>query len=448
MNSARKDGIRLLLLGAAVFLVAGFLWEPHWPGAMADFKAVFVASRAMLHHADPYQSNHILAELKQVANPADALASSPRQMQVALQCINLPTTLCLLAPMALLPWSLAPLFWMTLTACAFLVAAALAWDLCAEFAPASAGCAIGILVANSILLLTGGNMAGMVVSLTVIAVWCFLRAQFDWLGVLFLALALAVKPQDAGLVWLYFLLARGVFRKRALQTLAVLAALWLPALLWMSHIAPAWTAELRANLTLTASKGQLNDPGPASVTHLSLDMPIHLQTVFSVFRDQPRIYNLAAYAVGGLLIVCWIAFTLRTRQSGKVPLLALGAAAPLTLLPTYHRLYDAPLLLLAIPAIAALLTRNSRGRKWVLAVLALTLAFTGDFPLILLGLLTRRVQFSTYGAWNQLKLILLARPATLVICVLSVFLLWHYGSLSGATQELLESEPHTEVPPR
>ncbi|HEU5458755.1 MAG TPA: hypothetical protein VFU68_09075, partial [Terracidiphilus sp.] len=349
MTSARKDGMRLLLLGAAIFVVAGFLWEPHWPGAMADFKAVFVASRAMLHQADPYQANHILAELKRQMDPAEVLASSPRQMQVALQCINLPTTLCLLVPLALLPSSLAHLLWMALTACIFLLAAFLAWDLSAEFAPVAAGCAIGILVADSILLLTGGNMAGFVISLTVIAVWCFLRARFVWLGALCLAVALAVKPQDAGFFWLYFLLAGGVFRKHALQTLAVLAALWLPSLLWITHIAPSWPTELRANLAFTASRGQLNDPGPASVTHLSLDMPIHLQTVFSVLRDQPRFYNLAAYTVCGLLILCWIGLTLRLRQSGTSPLLAIGAAASLSLLPTYHRLYDAPLLLLAIP---------------------------------------------------------------------------------------------------
>ena len=426
MQSARLDGIRMLVLGSAVFLVAGFLWEPHWPGAMADFQAVFVASRSLLHHADPYQPGNILAELHSLVEPGNAIANSPRQMQVAMVCINLPTTLCLVAPLALLPWSSAHSLWMLLTAGLFLFASFLVWDLSAEFAPLASGSAVGILVADSILLLTGGNTAGIVISLTLIAVWCFLRARLAWLGVLSLALALAIKPQDAGLVWLYFLLAGGVFRRRALQTLLVLGALWLPAVLWIAPIAPDWPAELRANLARAASKGQLNDPGPSSVTHLSLDMPIHLQTVFSVFRDSPHFYNFVTYLLCGLLLLVWIAVTVRSRQTGSAPLLALGAIAPLSLLPTYHRLYDAPLLLLAVPACALLWTRKGLIGKWALAFMALALVCTGDFPLIVLGTLTRRMHLAATGAWSRIELVLLARPATLGLLALSLFLLWRY----------------------
>jgi Glycosyltransferase family 87 len=426
MQSARLDGIRILVLGFAVFLVIGFLWEPHWPGAMADFQAVFVASRALLHHANPYQSSHILPELHSLVQPGDAIANSPRQMQVALLCINLPTTLCLIAPLALLPWPAAHLLWMVLTAFLFLFASYLAWDLCADFAPLASGIAIGILAADSILLLTGGNTAGIVISLTLIAVWCLLRARSAWLGVLCLGIALAIKPQDAGLVWLYFLLAGGIFRKRALQTLLVLSALWLPSVLWMSSIATAWPTELRANLLLAASKGQLNDPGPSSVTHLSLDMPIDLQTVFSVFRDSPHFYNLAAYILCGLLLIVWIVVTVRTRQAGTAPLLALGAIAPLSLLPTYHRLYDAPLLLLAVPALSVLWARKGLIRKSALAIMALAFVCTGDFPLIMLGTLTKGLHFSATSVWSRLENVLLARPATLGLLATCLFLLWQY----------------------
>lgn len=432
----RSDGMRMLVLGCAVFLVAGFLWEPHWPGAMADFQAVFAASRALLHHADPYQSGNILAELHALAGPGNALPSSSRQLQVALLCINLPTTLYLIAPLALLPWSIAHLLWMVLTASLFILASWLAWDLCADFAPLAAGGIIGILVADSILLITGGNMAGVVISLTLLAVWCLLRARLEWLGVLSLAFALAVKPQDTGLIWLYFLLAGGVFRKRALQTLLALAALWVPATLWVGRIARAWPAELRGNLAQAASKGQLNDPGPASVTHLSLDMPVHLQTVFSVFRDSPRFYNFAAYLVCGLLLLAWIALTMRNRQTGAAPLLALGAIAPLSLLPTYHRLYDAPLLLLAVPAFAVLWTEQGRLRKWALAFLALALLCTGDFPLIVLGTLTKGLHLSPTGPWGRLQLVLLARPATLALLALACFLLTAFAIRLRTDQHL------------
>ena len=61
-----------------------------------------------------------------------------------------------------------------------------------------------------------------------VAVWCFIRERFVPAGILCLAVSLAVKPQDAGLVWLYFLLVGGVYPKRALQTLVAMLALGLP----------------------------------------------------------------------------------------------------------------------------------------------------------------------------------------------------------------------------
>ena len=103
------------------------------------------------------------------------------------------------------------------------------------------------------MLLALGNTAGLVVGLSVIAAWCFLRERFVFAGILSMAVSLAMKPHDAGLIWLYFFLAGGVLRKRALQTLAVTAVLAVPAILWISHVAPHWPSELHANLaTITA----------------------------------------------------------------------------------------------------------------------------------------------------------------------------------------------------
>ena len=80
------------------------------------------------------------------------------------------------------------------------------------------------------------------------------------------SLSLAVKPHVAGLVWLYLLLADRNLRKRALQTLAVTAVISLPMVLWVSHIAPQWNAELHADLQTFGVHGGLGDPGrPASI---------------------------------------------------------------------------------------------------------------------------------------------------------------------------------------
>ena len=59
-----------------------------------------------------------------------------------------------------------------------------------------------LLLAGSGLLIEVGNVAGIVVRLYAVAVWCFLRERFAYAGVLCLAIGLLVKPHDAGLVWL------------------------------------------------------------------------------------------------------------------------------------------------------------------------------------------------------------------------------------------------------
>ena len=80
------------------------------------------------------------------------------------------------------------------------------------------------------------------------SVWCFVRERFIPVGVICLAFSLMLKPHDAAFVWLYFLLAGGVYRKRAVQTLVAVVALSAPLLIWITIVAPQWLPELRFNL--------------------------------------------------------------------------------------------------------------------------------------------------------------------------------------------------------
>ena len=140
----------------------------------------------------------------------------------------------------MLPWGPAHLLWMALTMGSLILASFLIWNIGADYAPIFSGVLIGFLLANSEVVVVFGNSAGIVVSLCIVAVWCFLRERFVPAGILCLAIGLATKPQDAGVVWLYFLLAGGVYRKRALKTLLALVALRLPVVLWVWHVSPHW----------------------------------------------------------------------------------------------------------------------------------------------------------------------------------------------------------------
>jgi hypothetical protein len=260
----------------------------------------------------------------------------------------------------------------------------------------------------------------------VVAVWCFLNGRFVPAGVLFLAVSLALKPHDAGLVWLYFLLAGAPHRKRALQTLVVTLVLCLPATLWVSHVAPHWIQELHSNILSTSAHGDLNDPGPATLMGHTPDLIIDLQTVISVFRDDPRIYNPASYLVCGALLFVWSLKTLKSRISTTSAWLALAAIVPLTMLVTYHRSHDAKLLLLTVPACAMLWAEGGPIGWTALLVNTAGIVFTGDIPLAILDILTKNLHTGTAGLPGKMLTVMLTRPSPLILLAMEIFYLWVY----------------------
>jgi hypothetical protein len=264
-----------------------------------------------------------------------------------------------------------------------------------------------------------------VVSLTIIAAWCFLQNRFVPAGILLFALGLAIKPHDAGLVWLYFLLASGPLRKRALQTLTLTIALALPAVLWVSHVVPMWMPELRANLQSASSHGGLNDPGPASLGFHHPDPIISLQALLSVFRDDPSFYVFLSYGISAVLLALLAVATLRSRVSPSRAWLALAAISALTMLVTYHRQHDAKLLLLAIPACALLLAEGGRKGWFALLVTSACIVITGDVPSTFLSMVTTHMSVEP-GLFGHLKSALLLRPAPAALLVMAVFFVWTY----------------------
>ena len=423
MTKARLDGLCLLLLGSAIFVLAGSAMERMTSGSMEDFKAVYYGSRCLLQHCDPYSESDLLRVYLAEGGerPSDALQRGQRQGITV--CVYPPAAFIFIAPFALLPWGPAHALWMILIAGSFILAAFLMWNTGASPAPVISVGLIALLFVNSMSLLMIGNAAGVVVSLCAVAVWCFIEERFAAAGVLCLAACLAIKPHDAGLVWLYFLLAGGVYRKRALQTLAVTAALAIPAVVWVGQVAPHWMRELNSNLATLSAPGGLNSPDPTTASTGTAAMVVNLQSVVSVFRDDPRLYNSVSYLVCGALLLVWSVMTLRSRPTPARAWLALAAVSALTMLATYHRPYDAKLLLLTVPACAMLWAEG--GPMGWLALLVNTAGFvlTGDIPLALLVSLTRSLHVDTAGLPGKMLTVVLARPAPLMLLAMSVFYL-------------------------
>jgi hypothetical protein len=444
MTKTRRIGLFWLLLCCGFSALWGTFLNQSSPNGVLDFKGIYYDAKCLLQHDDPYKVGEplrvYLAQEGKLPQSADGLR---RVLEVD---VYPPATSIFIAPFAILPFGFARFLWTIVTAASLILASFLMWDFAVDFAPVASGCLICFVLVNSEILFGTGNTAGIVVSLCIVAVWCFLEEKFVWTGILCLAVSLAIKPHDAGLVWLYFLLAGGAYRKRALQTLLVTAVLTVLALLWITPIAPHWMQELDSNLQAASSPSGLSNPAFASVTGRTAGMVIDLQSAIIVFRDDPRFYNPVSYLVCGALLLVWSVRTLRSRFSLANAWFALAAVVPFAMLVTYHRPYDAKLLLLAVPACAMLWAEGGPIRWLALLVTSAGIASTSDIPLVILLILTKNLHIPTAGLSGQILTVVLMRPTPLILLVMGIFYLCVYLRRDPVRVATAESGEPGETP--
>jgi hypothetical protein len=96
------------------------------------------------------------------------------------------------------------------------------------------------------------------------------------------------------------------------------------------------------------------------------------------------------------------------------------------MLPVYHRLNDAKLLLLTVPACAMLWAEGGAIGWLALTVNTAAFVLTGDLPWIVLLSLIRILRLSSTGLSGQILAIVLVFPTPLILLVTGVFYLWVY----------------------
>jgi len=428
MTRVRRLSIWSILLCCVFSIVSGIALDSSSPGGTMNFRAVYYGARCLIRHTDPYSPTEFLRVYREESGE---LPQDPGKAALFLRavpiCVNLPTTLLLVAPFAWLAWGPAHLLWLALIAVVFTGAALFAWDLASDYSPKVSVVLVCLLAANSQVLFIVGNTAAVAVGLCVAAVWCFAKDRLVLAGVACLAISLAMKPHDSGLVWLYFLLAGGANRKRALQSLMLTAVLAVPSVLWVSMIAPHWRQELQTNLAGTSRHGDISDPGPDNASRRgSADILINLQTVISVFHDEPWVYNIASYLICGSLLTIWSVKSLRSEVSPIHMWLALASIAALSMLPSYHRPYDAKMLLLSIPGCAWLWSRGGVTGRLAIALTTAAVLATGDIPLAILTRLFRHTDVHSMNLAEKVLAIPLLRPAPFALLIVAGFFLWQY----------------------
>jgi len=161
-------------------------------------------------------------------------------------------------------------------------------------------------------------------------------------------------------------------------------------------------------------------------------MIIDLQSVISYFRDDRAFYNLASYLICGSLLMVWLIATIRAQGLRRHGHLALAVVIPLSLLITYHRVYDAKLLLLTIPAFAVLWAEGGLVKWLAFLIHGLTFFLCGDITLSLLLVVESKLHLAFTGWTGTLLKVLLERPIPLALLAMAIFYLVIYVRRAGS----------------
>ncbi len=424
-----------LLAGFIFFVTVGLALEHVSPFKMSDFQLQYYGTRCLMSHCDPYNPSSAAAFY--LANSSRDEVKTPYVMHFASLNIYPPPVFIFTAPFARMPWEWAQNAWLLSTASIFLLVSLLVWRVASDGAPIAASVLLGLLFAGSEMLLSVGNPSGFAMSFCGVAVCCFIQEKFAAVGVVCLALSLALKPHDAGFILLYFLLARGPWRVRAMQTLLVLFILSVPAVIWIHQVAPNWPAELRHNIVSISSRGDLSDPGPTTPLPENFGGAVtSLQTIFSLFHNEPRFYNLAGYLLCLPLVALWLVVTFRCPFSRTGAWLGLASIIPLSMLPVYHRQYDTRLLMLCVPACSSLWASRGRIGRLAITLTSIAILVTGDVELELLGIVGKHLGASLTTPNGLFLTILFQRTQPCLLLLMAGFYLWVYARFASGRLSL------------
>lgn len=430
MADTQRDSLYFVVLGCTVFILLGSTLTYTMDWSMADFKSLFYAARCLHAHLDPFDPRNSLnqSRLEEAHHPIENTPAG----EMAIRNVYPPTVFLVTFPLAALKFEQAALLWGALNAGCLVIAAFQIWNLSVNESALTAGAMIGFLIANAVTVVALGNAAGISIGLCIIALWCFLKDRYSTAGILCFALSIMLKPQNCALIWLFLLMAGGRYRRRAAQTALATAALSSPLILWTNFLSPHWMSELASNIAFLSARGGVNDPGPSSP--LWPTAMVNLQTVVSLARNDPHLYNPLAYALFAALFIPIATVAARSKPSQFRFLMGLAAISALTMLAVYHRRNDTKLLLLSVPACVLLCRHGGLRGRVALAITSAALFFTADLPWIFVVVLLRRMEAHHKALTDALQAPLVVVPAPLSLLAMSVFYVWAYMKGESGTE--------------
>jgi hypothetical protein len=351
----------LLAFVAAVFIVRGPLRALAGPD-LNDLISPHVQSIAWIHGEDPYSAQSLFLYW-----PKPAIRDRPplREVQDGSLVIRhgIPTAypitcFVVLSPFTVLPWPWVRFVSVFLSVGLFAMAV---W--CLAMVGEIAGRRRWILVVAGLLLapihtgIATCNLAIIATELGIISLWANNAGKGRATGIL-VAICTGLKPQ-IGLCFLAFLMLRRRWRASALA-IGAIALLVVVGLGRMQIAGTSWLAGYESDSRALLSTGVLGDFTERDPLRFGL---INLQVgVYPLIGDR-NMTNLTVALFSAMLVSRFAILLLR--KGVRDDLLTLSTLAVLTLIPIYHRFYDAALLLIPL----CYLLRQLGKRNEIIAVL-------------------------------------------------------------------------------
>jgi hypothetical protein len=339
-----------LLLTGAEFTVRGPLRAVQSATGFNDFLSPYIQAKAWIQGLDPYSPQTLLKLW-----PAEALQYNflPKEVANGTLVANrgIPTAypitaFVLLAPFDVVHWNVAYAAWLAINLTLFIAMLAVLISL--------AGFSLGdpftiFFIAATLALapfhtgIVTANVSLVVVDLAVIAVW-LARQRYDFSAAILLAISAGLKPQ-IGLCFLLYYLLRRRWRLFAVG-IAILIMLAGVGLLRLQFSHTPWLANYLNDNHILLETGVLGNFTSINPTRFGL---INLQVGFHPILNSVKSSNILASVVGAILFIVWLANMARTQNDDPgLELLDLSTIATISLLPIYHRFYDAALLVLPL----------------------------------------------------------------------------------------------------
>jgi hypothetical protein len=418
-----------LLACLAEFSVRGPLRLLNGGMGWNDFLSPYIQARAWAHGQDPYSAQSLIACWPSI-NPRPPfvdrdVAAGTLEVKRGMPSPYPLTSLVMLSVFATLPWPIALSLWSAISVASVILAAFALLAIC--------GCRLFDMRSKIFLgtvfalapLHTGlatANPAMLVAGLIVGAIWAGHARREKTAGVL-LALAICLKPTMAGGLLLYYLL-----RRRWIVVVMSFAVAATIAMVGWARLAVAgvpWIPSYIENSRRMFNVGSVDDFTQASGLRFNL---INTQVFFAGLLNNAPVANLLAWLLGTTLLGRWI--WLCYRRGSSSGLLEVSAVSILSLIPIYHRFYDAVLLMLPL-AWSLLLVHK---RLITVVTLATIVPFFVPGPIFLADLaLSGRIPLTIAKGWWWNTIVLPHEVWDLIlVAVLLLYFMWREPSARGS----------------